>query len=1154
LINKKFSRRAGPLAFILLLAATGFASQSLKSQRWARISNDGRPWVIYYWVNGLMDREGITRDIASMADAGIGGMLVMDVNLGLPDDGPEFNSPEWRDLLSHAADEAKKNGLVFALQPAAGWSGMGGPWVSVEDSIKELTWSVTPVRGSGKQQLVSLSQPQSNSSFYRDIAVLAVPGRGAENVAGQVVLLPSSTLSPQDFEKLRDGAWDKDILLPTRSRIDVELPEKSIPGALRFRLPRLNYDQAGELKVHFSTSPDGDEWQSLKSCSLRWNLSAPEVRSHPIQNSITVTLPPGTTRFLRLQTDFNSAVPLAELEFLAGAHIDRREAKAALIMDRNHDCGIDEINCPTEATASGPIAPLTSVVNLSSSMDAAGNLTWDVPDGDWRILRFGYTTTGRQKGVVRAGGGGRIVDMIDPAALERHLEAFYGPLIETGGLLDDGRLQVLHCDSWEEFHLNWTAGFAGQFEALRGYDLIPYLPVLAGETIIQSTEVSERFLWDFRRTIADLMVENYFNTLSRWGEDHGLVTQSDHAGRQQWLSDPVRFQSATDIPIGEFWLFQNELRPDVNAAASAAHVTGKNLALAEAFTDKGSNDGWHTCPSRMKSLGDRAFCGGINCFNFHTYTAQPSGMPPPGVTLGKWGTMLSRHRLWWKEFAPEWHGYIRRCSELLREGRFCADVLLIPGDGAPSETGSAEDFPVPSGYGFDLGDSALLEQAVVENGEVVLPSGMHYQLLSLLSTEQRPATLRQLKRLVDAGATVHGPRPMRAPGLKNYPASDDEVSAFAEELWPAAGKTLRKTGWGRLFSGMPIGAVLDEMNLPPQFESDQGELHFICRETASGPLVFVANPTETILDATCRFRVTGRTPVLYDPVSDQTLPIPVYSETENGITTIPLRFDALDSVFIRFVEGSSDSTVTEIQRDGVPFSYFHPVSARSRPGPLRISGQTNGWVFAQADGADYRVKLADSSVAGVKQQVVIQPIAGPWSLSFSSPIGDEPDSRNDALPGDWSKSQDDAVKYFSGTGTYRTVFEAGSGRTVLDLGTVYDQAIVRVNGKLAGTLWKAPFRLDISRLTRPGSNTLDVEVTNAWRNRLIGEERAPADLDFNKGSLSSNPLPEWVLNPGIPRPEPSRKTFTTYQHLQKNSPLSPSGLVGPVQLEHRVSK
>ncbi|MFM6175378.1 MAG: glycosyl hydrolase, partial [Sphaerospermopsis kisseleviana] len=804
-----------------------------------------------------MDHDGITKDIQKLEAAGVGGVFIADVNLGIPDDGPAFNSPEWRKLLAHAATEAKEKGLVVALQPAAGWSGMGGPWVPVEDSIKELTWSVTPVQGAGERKTISLPEPKKNSNHYRDIAVLAIPGRGSENVADRVKLLPSSTVSAKNFEILRDQSLDKDVNLARETTIDIELPRTLVPGALRFRLPRLSFDRAGDLPVDLSTSTDGKRWVPLKTCDLRWNFGAPEVRDKPIQNSITVTLPPKTGRFLRLKTRFKAPAPVAEIEFLAGAHIDRREAKSALIMDRKHDSGFDEIHNPTDTQAAGLAIPKQSVVNLSGLMDAAGRLTWDVPVGDWRILRFGYTTTGRKKGVTRAGGQGWLVDILDPAALVRHLESYYGTLIAEGGPLDGGRLQILHSDSWEEFHANWTKGFSEQFANLRGYDPICFLPVIAGEAIVDSTEVSERFLWDFRRTLADLVVTNYYGTLHQWGKDRGLVMHSDHAGRQQWLTDPVRYQTATDIPIGEFWLFENSLRPDVKMAASAAHITGNNLASGEAFTDTGINDGWRTCPSRLKSIGDRAFCEGINLFNLHTYTAQPAHMPPPGVTLGKWGTILSRNRLWWEDFASEWHGYVQRCSELLREGRFSGDVLLIASDGAPSETGRSEDFPVPPGHGFDVGASELLEKATVENGEVVLPSGMRYRLVSFLGAEQRPTTLRQVKRLVEAGAAVHGPRPVRAPGLENYPASDVEVAALAGELWPDAGKTQRELGAGRLFTEMPISEVLKTIDLTPQFQADKSGLRFIRRETDRGPLYFVANPEADAIETTCRFRVSG---------------------------------------------------------------------------------------------------------------------------------------------------------------------------------------------------------------------------------------------------------------------------------------------------------
>jgi hypothetical protein len=1116
-----------------------------------QISDDGRPWAIYYWVNGLVDNPGITQDVKAAAEAGLGGFLLMDVALpGIPDSGPSFNSPQWRGLLKHAADEIVGNDMSLAMPSAAGWSGMGGPWVPDEYAMKELTWSVTVVQGQGRAEALALPQPETRSGLYRDIAVLAVPGKGAENIANRVTLLPTGTLAENEFRKLCDGSVAVDVKITPQTRIDVRIPDGiSGPGALRFRMPRLNYDRAGGVSCAVYSSADGQSWTLLKSVNLRWCFSAPESAKKTLRDSITVALPDNTGPFLRLT--FPRELPLAELEFLTGSHIDYLEAKAALVMDRAHDAGFPQITSLTASGSRGALVSSEDILNLTDRMKSPGILDWQVPQGDWRIFRFGYTLTGRKKGVIRKGGEGWAVDAMSRSASVRHLDSYAKTLVERGGPAY-GKLQILHSDSWEEFFQNWTEGFADRFRELRGYDLLAFLPVVTGEVLVDSTEVSERFLWDFRRTLADLMIKNHFGALRDWAHENNLLFHADNAGRQQWLSDPVRFQMAADIPGGEFWLFQNDVRPDIKTAASAAHVSGRNLVSGEAFTDTGSNDGWRTCPSRLKSLGDRAFCEGVNLFIFHTYTAQPDQMPPPGVTLGKWGTMYSRHRLWWKEFAPEWHAYLRRCSEQLRKGQYCADVLLVASDGAPSETGNAAAFPVPSGYGFDLGDSGLLSTAEVDGNEIVLPSGMRYRLVAFLSAEQRPSTLQAVERLVNAGAAVLGSCPVRAPGLENFPASDRQVKKLSAQIWPQDGQNIRTVGNGTVFSGLTVQETLQRLQVLPQFESDQSELHFIRRNTSEGPVYFVANSSEKTVEAFCRFRVgSGYTPMLYDPVSDRRSPVPSY-RTDGKTVEIPLRFDSLDSVFVCFAKEAGLYPELKMTRNGAPFNCFHPVTARTSAGLLSVSAGSSGWQVAQKDNASYVVSGgADASGLRV-DKIVESSLSNPWKLEFVSPAGDEPPVQNGAVPGDWSKSRDEKVRYFSGTGIYQTVFSCTGGHVVLDLGTVCDQAAVYVNGQLAGRLWKPPFRIDISEYVHAGPNTLRVEVVNSWLNRLIGEERFPTDIKYGSdGMMTMASLPEWVRNPDIKRPG-QRKTFATHRHVKSDSPLAPSGLIGPIRIEQTM--
>lgn len=1135
---------------MLLYAFADCTGNSSLEQNWERIKNDTRPWVIYYWVNGNFDKEGITKDIEAAVSAGIGGIFVLDVHQHLPDTGPKFNSPPWREMVEHAAKEAEKHNMLFGMQPAAGWSGMGGPWVPITDAMKELTWSVTPHRG-GDPDVPTLKNPIAHHNYYEDIAVLAIPGKGAQNLSDTVELLSSSSIEPEAFDLLRDGFADADYQLPNESRLDFKLSSEEAITALRFRLPRLNYDRINDSYGRLLVSLDGLEWKEAKTFSFRWNMSAPEVRDNTIQNSITVTLPKGDYPYLRIESVYEGktkTIPLAEIEFLTGPHIDRREAKAALLMDRIHDAGFDEINTRTEAISEVEALDANSIIDVTEYLGEDGVLSWDAPEGDWRLLRIGYTVTGRSKGVTREGGKGLLIDVMNKGALERHLDAYFSTLIEPGAPLNDGRMQIFHSDSWEEFHQNWAVDFREAFQQMRGYDCLPYLTVITGEAVIESAEISERFLWDFRRTLADLMIERYFLAKDEWAHQRGLIVHSDYAGRQQWLSDPVRFQTATDIPIGEFWLFQNRLRPDVKMAASAANVKGTRLVSAEAFTDLGRNDGWTTRPERFKSLGDRAMTEGVNRFNFHTYTAQPDNIKPPGITLGRWGSILSRYRLWWKEFGSEWHSYIERACRLLQEGDFRADVLLIASDGAPSETGNSEDFDVPEGYGFDVGASKLLQNARVEDGEVVLASGMRYELVSLMSDMQSPDAMRSIRRLINDGATIHARHPLHAPGLSGYPLSDSDVSAIWNLLTDYSTDSA-STKQGRLFSNGSVADVLKALELPPQMESDSPQLHFIARELGDTVTYFVANRSSETIETELHFRVGHARPVLYDAVSDSIREIPYYTRESGKILSIPLRFDSLDSIFIRFIPDSTDSPITEVRQGLEPYDYYHPVTDQTSYGKLLITKLDDSWVAASKEDQSFSVDSSNAEYEIPVAEIESIPISQPWTLDFQSPFAVEPPTMIVDKLFDWSKSSDTGIRYFSGTATYTTDFVWDAyEKAVLDLGNVGDHAIVRLNDIEVGRLWKSPFRIDVTNFLRPGKNELVIEVTNALRNRLIGDDRIAApQLKFDRsGRLLNKVFPSSVFSDEDPE---VRQTFASYRHVDSKSLLAPSGLIGPVILE-----
>ena len=420
------------------------------------------------------------------------------------------------------------------------------------------------------------------------------------------------------------------------------------------------------------------------------------------------------------------------------------------------------------------VIPSDRLVDLSDQMDATGQLEWDVPAGHWTILRFGRTSTGQTNRPAPL--PGLECDKLDKKALDAHFRDFTAKLLDDVGELAGKTLVATHLDSWEVGAQNWTGEFRLEFLKRRGYDPLPYLPVMTGR-VIEDLEVSERFLWDLRQTVSEMIVENHGRHMHELAQQHGL-----------WFSvepydmtpcDDMTLGATADVPMCEFWSKGFDTRYSVKEATSVAHVYGKPVVAAEAFT---SVDRWLFHPASVKALGDWAFSEGVNRFVIHRYIHQPFLQARPGLSLGPHGLHYERTQTWW-EFSKPWHEYLARCQHVLRQGRFVADILYLSPEGAPNVFQAPN--PPPEGYKFDAcTPEALLTRVSVQDGRLVLPEGTAYRLLVLPKAEaMTPIMLRKIEALVEAGATVVGAPPCKSPSLSGYPQCDEEVKQLADTLW-----------------------------------------------------------------------------------------------------------------------------------------------------------------------------------------------------------------------------------------------------------------------------------------------------------------------------------------------------------------------------------
>ncbi len=924
----------------------------------------------WWWLNGNVDREVISRDLGEMADKGFGGALICDAggaeqdgNAQVPH-GPTFMTPEWRALYRHALQEASRHGLEMSLNIQSGWN-LGGPVVKAEDAPKQLTWSIAEVTG-GAPVSTRLNEPKSRPAFYRDIAVLAWP----------------LTTRPADA--------------PPRKPIET-------------------------LEAKALIKPVG------------WSAPSTEPLLHDLPDT------PG-------EEDFHA----------------------------------------------------TQVVDITKHMGPDGQLTWEAPPGLWRVLRIGCTLNAQCRvSTCSEGWAGYALDPFDAGAFTRYWDAVVEPLIADAGPLAGTTLKYLHTDSWEVEVANWTPTLREEFRKRRGYDLLAWLPAIAGQ-IVDSRSATNRFLHDLRLTIGELAMDNHYRIFSQRAHAHGLLLHPESGGPHAVPIDSLTCLGLNDAPMSEFWArswrhrVADQDRFFVKQPASAAHTYGRKLVLAEGFTTIGPH--WQETPwDNLKPSFDRAACEGLNRLVWHAFTCSPAEMGLPGQEYFA-GTHFNPNSSWWPKSAA-FLAYLNRCQFMLQQGLFVADAVYYYGDHVPNfaQLRASDPAGVGPGYDYDVAtQEVLLTRMSARDGRIVLPDGMSYRVLVLPKQEAISLpVLRKLKELVTAGATVIGPRPKTSTGLAGWPESDRQVTHIASELWGPDSEEDSGThhfGQGRVIWGRSAREVLSADKVAPDFDytveaiaQPQGSgpaapeqlLDFIHRRDGRTEIYFICNRFSRAVAAEVVLRVAGLAPELWDPLTGEHRPLPEHDQSD-GLTSIPLELAPYGSCFIVF-----RTTATEAPGPGLNFPEFKTLSE----------------------------------------------LAGPWQVHFDTKLGGPATAEFPELAS-WTKRPEEGIRHYSGVANYVKRFDLPDGvpaatRLWLDLGDVREVAEVRLNGRALGQLWARPLRVEITGAIQAKDNLLEIEVASLWVNRVIGDQSLPAD---------------------------QRHTRTNIRKLTAQSPLSPSGLLGPVRL------
>jgi len=1048
-----------------------------------------KPRVWWHWMNGNITKDGIQKDLDWLSRVGIGGFQNFDANLFTPVVVPEklvFMTSEWKDAFKFTTELANQKGFEMAIAGSPGWSVTGGPWVDPRDGMKKFVWTETKIVG-GKMFIGKLPQPPSNigkyqnvkfkeggvsggfigeqPQFYQDAAVIAYRLPADDKPFTDLTPKVSSSGGNFILSQLSDNDLDITTFLPPTEvgkEMWIQYEFQTHQTFKAFAVAGASEDFMAEFtgapeNRSLKVSDDGINFREVArvpGSTVPFNTVAIPATTAKYWRMCYETLPPQLNPFAAMAGlppggEKPDGVNVAEFVLYNTDRIDQIEDKAGFSPWTEAEI--------IASTASKDAIPINDVFDLTSKMDADGTLNWKAPEGNWSVIRFGYSLTGRQNHPASPEATGLEVDKMDKEAVRRYINTYLDMYEDaTGGMLGEEGLSYLILDSYEAGHMNWTNILPEEFQKRRGYDLIQWIPVLTGR-IVRDLESSEKFLWDFRKTIGEMIAENHYDVIGEELHKRGMKRYTEaHENRRIYLADGMDVKRNADIPMSAMWTpntleGQSNEEPrseaDIRESASVANLYGKPIVAAESMTAIMNGFGYY--PEILKRTADMELASGLNRFVIHTSVHQPLDDKKPGFSLGPFGQYFTRHETW-AEYAKPWIDYLARSSYMLQQGRNVADILYYYGENHNITWICREKLPdIPAGFEFDFVNSiALLSAIQAENEKLVAQSGNTYEVL-MLDESARYMTLPVLKKiqeLVQSGVKVVGERPQKSPSLAD---DDTEFQKMADKIWN------NRNVMSFDDTGLQQDVIITKAS---------NEIRFRHRQTTTEDIYWLNNRSEKPTNAEISFRISGKVPELWNPQTGKTELVSY--QIVAGRTIVPLKFESWDAFFIVFI----DNTTSD--------SYTKPEVTETK----------------------------------------ISQITGPWNVTIA-----EREITMDYLAS-WTENDDPEIKYFSGTVSYGSNIEIKEmdkmARYIIDLGQVKNLAEVVVNGQNQGILWKKPFKMDITDALKTGQNVLEINVTNLWVNRLIGDAQ----------------------------PNAEKSTFTTMPFYQADSPLLKSGLLGPVKL------
>jgi hypothetical protein len=1045
---------------LLLIGGAGY-SQSLLSNDTASIQNrfvhlpdSSQTSVYWYWLDGNISKEGVVKDLEAMKKVGINRAFIGNIGLG---DSPKVKmfTDEWWDILHTALKTATRLNITIGIFNGPGWSQSGGPWIKPGQSMRYLTSSQVMVKGPLAFNK-KLDKPQVN---FQDVKVLAYPV-AVDYDSDISSLKPTLSSEPEidSLGKLMDNNDATAIHLlrgwPFTLNIDTKIPY-TVRG-----ITIITTSQAVRMEGYIQAKIN-DKYVTLKDFVIdrtNPNLNVGFTPFGPATFSIPATSSNG---FRIVFTHFSADCGISGIK-LSGTPIVENyiEKSLAKMWPTPHPFWKDYQWVPQPAETSKYIIDPAKVIDISKYMAADGTLTWNVPAGTWVIERSGMTPTNVTNSPSPPEGRGLEVDKMSKEHVAEHFNAFLGQIIKRIPPEDRKTWKVTVEDSYETGSQNWTDELIPEFKQVYHYDPTPYIPVLQGK-VVGSEDMSDRFLWDLRRLVADDVSFKYVGGLRDVSHQNGLTTWLENYGHWGYPGEFLQYGGQSDEVGGEFWSEGDLGDIENRAASSSAHIYGKTKVSAESFTAGGNP--FYRYPAMFKKRGDRFFTEGINNTLLHVYISQPDDKLPG---LNTWFSVeFNRLNTWFFDMDILLK-YLKRCNLMLQQGRYVADVAYFIGEDAPKMIGTT-DPPLPQGYSYDYINGDVIKQRLtVKNGKLVLPNGISYSILVLPKLETiRPELLAKIKELVQQGAVVLGPKPLRSPSLANYPEADKQVHSMANELWGKINGTTIKInhyGKGLIMSGLDMQQALDMVKVIPDFKITRSDsILFIHRQLPDGSIYFVSNQKYIPVKITAAFRIAGKRPELWNAIDGTTRDLPAYSQN-NETTSVPLQLAPFESAFIVFRKDASKGDTTK------------------------------------------------SNYPSVEKTI---DVTGPWTVKFDNKMRGPANPVVFDMLTDWSKNTNDSIKYYSGTAYYHNTFkitkiEKGVGY-VIDLGLARAIAKVTVNGVEMGGAWTPPYKVDITNALKPGENKLEIKVVNTWVNRLVGDSMLPPAQ--RKISANVNPDPRGGL-------------------------------------------